>query len=146
MGLRSIEDIEDQIEREIIENAEQRYKDDNDREYVLVLKAENSIASEMAEGLLIDNDIEVIKKSNDARGLFGVTMFPPSLYVPADDFERAFEILSTFGFFDEPGEDDCDKTQEDNDEKDNNEEDNAEKDSTEDNNDEKNNAEEDNDK
>jgi hypothetical protein len=136
MGLKSIEDIEDQIEREISENAEQRYKDDNDREYVLVLKAENSIASEMAEGLLIDNGIEVIKKSNDARGLFGVTMFPPSLYVPAKDFERAFEILSTFGFFDEPGEDDCDKTEEDNDEKD----------STEDNNDEKNNAEEDNDK
>lgn len=140
MGLRSIEDIEDQIEREIIENAEQRYKDDNDREYVLVLKAENSIASEMAEGLLIDNDIEVIKKSNDARGLFGVTMFPPSLYVPADDFERAFEILSTFGFFDEPGED-CDKT-----ENYNNEENNDEKDSTEDNNDGKNNDEEDNDK
>ncbi len=136
MGLRSIEDIEDQIEREIIENAEQRYKDDNDREYVLVLKAENSIASEMAEGLLIDNGIEVIKKSNDARGLFGVTMFPPSLYVPADEFERAFEILSAFGFFDEPGENDSDKTLEDNDEKD----------STKDNNDEKNNAEEDNDK
>ncbi len=141
MGLKSIEDIEDQIEREIIENAEQRYKDDNDREYVLVLKAENSIASEMAEGLLIDNNIEVIKKSNDARGLFGVTMFPPSLYVPADDFERAFEILSTFGFFDEPGEDDCDKI-----ENDNNEEDNAEKDSTEDNNDEKDITKEDNDK
>ncbi len=107
MGLKSIEDIEEQIEREIIENAGQRYKDDNDREYVLVLKAVNSIACEMAEGLLNDNGIEVFKKSNDSRSLFGVTMFPPSLYVPLEDFERAFDILSAFGFFDEPEGDDC---------------------------------------
>lgn len=101
MGLKSIDDIEDQIEEEIMRRAEERYKDENDREYVLVMSAKDSIAADMAEGLLNDNDIEVIKKSDSAHGIFGVTMFPPTLYVPAEDFERAFDILSECGFFDE---------------------------------------------
>ena len=104
MGLKSIDDIEDQIEEEIMRRAEERYKDENDREYVLVMSAKDSIAADMAEGLLNDNDIEVIKKSDSAHGIFGVTMFPPSLYVPAEDFERAFDILSECGFFDETEE------------------------------------------
>lgn len=104
MGLKSIDDIEDQIEEEIMRRAEERYKDENDREYVLVLSAKDSIAADMAEGLLDDNDIEVIKKSDSAHGIFGVTMFPPSLYVPAEDFERAFDILSECGFFDDTEE------------------------------------------
>ncbi|HOT74674.1 MAG TPA: DUF2007 domain-containing protein [Candidatus Wallbacteria bacterium] len=101
MGLRSIEDIENQVEDEILRNAEERYRDENDREYVLVLKAKDLIMADMAEGLLNDNDIEVIKKSDSAKGIFGVSMFPPALYVPAEDFERAFDILSGCGFFDE---------------------------------------------
>ncbi len=105
MPLRSIEDIENQIEQEIISGANERYKDEDDREYILVFDAKNSIAAEMAAGLLADNHIETLKKSNDARGVFGVAMFPPALYVPAEDFERAFDILSECGFFDEPGAD-----------------------------------------
>lgn len=101
MGLRSIEDIENQVEEEILRRAEERYRDENDREYVLVMSAKDSISADMAEGLLNDNDIEVIKKSDNAHGVFGVTIFPPSLYVPAEDFERAFDILSECGFFDE---------------------------------------------
>jgi hypothetical protein len=68
------------------------------------MSAKDSIAADMAEGLLNDNDIEVIKKSDSAHGIFGVTMFPPSLYVPAEDFERAFDILSECGFFDDTEE------------------------------------------
>jgi len=62
MALRSIEDIENQIEQEIISGASERYKDDDDREYILVFDAKNSIAAEMAAGLLADNHIETLKK------------------------------------------------------------------------------------
>jgi len=39
-------------------------------------------------------------------------MFPPALYVPAEDFERAFDILSECGFFDEPGADENESNRE----------------------------------
>jgi|GEM_PF-5883467 len=100
MGLKSIEDIENEIENDILNGCE-RFLDDRDREFVLVLDAKDLIASDMAAGLLGDNDIEVVKRSDGAAGVFGVTIFPPKLYVPLEDFERASAILAECGFYDE---------------------------------------------
>ncbi len=102
MSLRSINDIENDVEREILESYRERFVE-NDEEYILLIEAPNGVVCDMACGLLEDYDVKYIKKADDSLGIFGFSMHP-KIYVLTEQFERAAEILSEYGFFDAPEE------------------------------------------
>ncbi len=102
MSLRSINDIENDVENEILESYRERFVE-NDEEYTLLIEAPNGVVCDMACGLLEDNDIKYVKKADDTLGIFGFSMHP-KIYVLTEQFERAADILSEYGFFDEPEE------------------------------------------
>lgn len=111
MSLRSINDIENDVENEILESYRERFVE-NDEEYTLLIEAPNGVVCDMACGLLEDYDIKYVKKADDTLGIFGFSMHP-RIYVLTGQFERAAEILSEYGYFDDveeaAGEEDTDK-------------------------------------
>ena len=62
MSLRSINDIENDVENEILESYRERFVE-NDEEYTLLIEAPNGVVCDMACGLLEDNDIKYVKKA-----------------------------------------------------------------------------------
>lgn len=96
-GLKSFEDIENEIEDEITKSFIERNGDGEDEEYILIMQAPDAVICEMACGLLDENNITYIKRSDDSLGIFGVAMHS-MIYVIKQDFERANEILTGYGF------------------------------------------------